>query len=413
MTKNADSFLNRLDSLYPVMTTKELVECSELFKRDLQMALCNQPSSLPSILNPVCPMQPTPGYGVAVSIGGTNGYVSLFRVTKKRIVFVNRRIFSVPKTSTQEALFHLITKEIFAVSKKRAVPIGIGFAYPLKPLIHHGFIDGELIAMTKGRKIEGLVGKRVGEEYHKFLIREYAMDTTVAVANDAVCLLLGAEGADVAGVAGTGVNFAYWEKRAKIAPLKLSELNGFCQTDVAINIEAKNFDKIPGTQLRKRIDGKSMDPGGSLSEKEAGGAYLHLIFNAGAPDLLDRSFPLLTKTDEINDMLTGAYVYPKTISLEVKSHAKMFAERIFRRSSQIVALELCGILQKIGKTTGVVPVIMEGGIFWRAKNYSTLVPYYVHQILPDLIPSFTRIYGSSRKGIATLARNPYTTNNQV
>jgi hypothetical protein len=46
---------------------------------------------------------------------------------------------------------------------------------------------------------------------------------------------------------------------------------------------------------------------------------------------------------------------------------------------------------------------MEGGIFWKAKNYPTLVNLYVNMILPKVIPSFARLFGSSRRGIAILA----------
>jgi len=58
---------------------------------------------------------------------------------------------------------------------------------------------------------------------------------------------------------------------------------------------------------------------------------------------------------------------------------------------------------KLGKTQGLVPVVMEGGIFWKAKNYPALVNLYVNMILPEVIPSFARLFGSSRRGIAILA----------
>ena len=59
---------------------------------------------------------------------------------------------------------------------------------------------------------------------------------------------------------------------------------------------------------------------------------------------------------------------------------------------------------KLGKTKGAVPVVMEGGIFWKAHNYHALVNLYVNMILPEVIPSFARLFGSSRRGIAILAR---------
>lgn len=354
-------------------------------------------------------MSANPGFGVAVAVGGTNGYVSAFKISKSGgVKFLNRKVFALPEQTTRNDLFHLITKYILAVSggKKKNFSIGIGLAYPLKPLLHHRFIDGELLYMTKGRNIEGLVGRKVGQEYHKFLIKEYGIDTTVVVANDAICLLVGGDGAEIAGVVGTGLNFAYWDRRQAIAPLKLGELRNFVQAEIAINIESKNFDKIEETSLRKIVDRNSGDRGYSLAEKEVAGAYLHQIFNAGKDKLLGRNFSLLNSTDELNNILTNAFIYPKGTDNELKEKALLFAQRIFHRSAQIVAIQLCGIFFKIGKTKGMVPVVMDGGIFWKAKNYPALVNLYVNMILPEVIPSFARLFGSSRRGIAILANSP-------
>jgi hypothetical protein len=72
-----------------------------------------------------------------------------------------------------------------------------------------------------------------------------------------------------------------------------------------------------------------------------------------------------------------------------------------------VAIEITGILLKLGKTEGIIPILMEGGVFWKAKGYSTLVSAYIHDSLPNVIPSFVRLFGSSRRGIAILARSPF------
>ena len=404
---NGDSLQKKLDEIYPLIAGDDLLKYAKLFQRDLIAALHNQHSSLPAILNPIYKISPTPGFGVAVSVGGTNGYVSAFRVSSNNVIkFLNRKFFVLPQQTTREKLFHLLTQNILLVVNKRKTkfPIGIGFAYPLKPLAVDRFIDGQLLYMTKGRNIEGLVGKMIGQEFHKFLTKEYGIDTTVAVANDAICLLLGGDGAEIAGVVGTGLNFAYWERRFAIAPMKLSDLPRFAQNEVAINIESKNFDKIEATQLRQRVDKKSGDLGYSFAEKEAAGAYLYQIFNEGKKEILGSVFPDLMSTDQLNDIITNAFEYPAGTDKNTKKTAGLFTERIFHRSAQIVAIQLCGVMMKIGKTTGIVPVVMEGGIFWKAHNYPALVNLYINMILPQAIPSFARLFGSSRRGIAVLAR---------
>lgn len=393
-----------MDKLYPLINEEDLERYAKFFKHDLIAALHNQRSSLSAILNPVYKITPKPSKGVAIAIGGTYGYVSYFTISKKKdIKFYNRKIFQLPQYVKKEELFRIISKYVFeAAGGKRTLPIGISFAYPLKPVLMGKYIDGELLYMTKERNIEGLIGKRVGQEYHKFLIKEYDIDTEITVANDTISLLLGGEGAEIAGVIGTGLNFAYWEKRTNIAPLKLGELHNFVQGDIAINTESKNFDKITETPLRKKVDEMSESPGLSLSEKEAAGAYLYKIFNAGKNDILGKDFPALTSSDQINDIISNAYIYPANIDIQTKAKAKFFAERIYHRSAQIVAVEICGILFKLGKTTGIIPIIIDGGIFWKAKNYPALVNLYINMILPQVIPSFTRLFGSSRRGIAIL-----------
>lgn len=402
-------FFKTLDEKYPLIETDDLLQYSLIFKNELTAALSNQYSSLPAILNPIAKNPPLPGFGVAVAIGGTNGYVSTFRIEKNNeIKFLNRQVFFLPEKTTINDLFHLITKNILTVvnGRKEPFPIGIGLAYPLRPMLISHFIDGELLYMTKGRNIQGLIGKKVGQEYHKFLKREYNIDTTVAVANDAICLLLGGGNVEVAGVVGTGLNFAYWERRSQIAPLKLSELKGFVQNEVAVNVESKNFDKIKGTKYRDSIDKLSNDPKYSLAEKEVSGAYLFKLFNVAKDELLEQKFPALVSADELNDILTGAYPYPSQIKPETKKKATKLAERILKRSAQIVAIELSGILSKIGKTQGIIPLVMEGGVFWKAQNYPSYVNSYIHAILPKVIPSFARLFGSSRRGIAILAKAP-------
>jgi len=401
-------FFKKLDDLYPLIVEDDLPKYACIFKKELIAALSNQSSSLPTILNPISKIQPKSGFGVALSLGGTNGYASGFRICPKgEIKFLNRHFFVLPENTVKNDLFHLMTKYILkaANGRKSPFPVGIGFAYPLKPLLHYGFIDGELLYMAKGRNIKGLVGEKVGEEFHKFLKKEYCLDIQIVVANDAICLLLGGNGTEVAGVVGTGLNFAYWDKREKIAPLKLTELKGFFQAEVAINIESKNFDKLPLTKLREIIDKKSDDRGFSLAEKETSGAYLYQIFNAGKDRLVGKHFPDLFSTDQLNDILTGAFRFPGSIRKEEAEKTYLFTERIFQRSAQVTAVQLCGILEKLDKTKGVVSVIMEGGIFWKARNYHALVNLYVNMILPEVIVSFARLYGSSRRGIAILANS--------
>src|SRR3989344_9135900 len=198
-----ESYLN---TFYPLIPEDQLQYLAKQFKREIIGALSNQRSSLPAILNPVHRMLPKPGFGIAASIGGTNGYVSAFRISKKgEISFQNKIFFTIPLKTNKNELFHLITKHVLSsIKNRKSFSVGVDFAYPLKPVLNNGLIDGELVSMTKGREIKGLVGKQVGQEYHQFLKKEYSIDATVNIVNDTVALLLGGDSADIAGIVGTG-----------------------------------------------------------------------------------------------------------------------------------------------------------------------------------------------------------------
>ncbi|KKS97928.1 MAG: hypothetical protein UV73_C0004G0070 [Candidatus Gottesmanbacteria bacterium GW2011_GWA2_43_14] len=402
-----ESFNGKLNKLLPLLNQNDLLKAARLFKIDLIAALSNQQSSLPTILNPVNKIYPRKGSGIAISVGGTYGYVSYFNITQKGIIrFFNRKKFDIPLMLTKKELFDLLAKELFFVAKNKTEigPVGISFAYALQPLLHQGVLDGKLLEMSKDRNIKGLVGEMVGWEFRQFLRSKYNIKTKVSVANDAISLLIGGGGIEVAGVIGTGLNFVYWEKRSAIAPMKLNCLFGFSQNEVAVNIEASNFNKIPATTLREKVDKKSIDSGSALAEKEVSGAYLYKIFNAGKDELLGKNFPTLNSTDQLDSIRTGSYDFSGE-NKNSAGDAANFADRIFQRSAQIVAIELCGIFLKLKKSKGLIPVIIDGGLFWNVKNYPALVNLYVNMIMPEAIPSFTRLFGSSRRGIAILAVN--------
>src|SRR3989344_6611721 len=84
---------SHLDTFYPLIPQDQLQHLAKQFKREIIGALSNQRSSLPAILNPVHRMLPKPGIGVAASIGGTNGYISAFRISKKGEISFQKKIF--------------------------------------------------------------------------------------------------------------------------------------------------------------------------------------------------------------------------------------------------------------------------------------------------------------------------------
>src|SRR3989338_6886563 len=110
---------NNPHNLYSLLSQEELVTYAKLFKKELIMSLSNQKSSLPCILNPISRIKPSPGFGVAVSVGGTNGYASAFHISYGVIKFLNRKFFHLPEQTTKDELFYLITRQILSVVNGR------------------------------------------------------------------------------------------------------------------------------------------------------------------------------------------------------------------------------------------------------------------------------------------------------
>ena len=395
-----------LDKNYPLISDAELVRYALQFREELLNAIHNKKSSLSAILNPIHKIKPKEGFGVSVAIGIAKEYASAFRISKKgEINYLNRKYFSTPTDADKNDLFHLMAKNILAVSemKKRAFPIGLSFAYPVEPIMQDKIIDGKLLSFAKGKVIYNLIGKRIGAEFRDFLREKYGLKTAVAAANDAICLLLGAQDAEIAGVVDEGLNFAYWEKRRQI----LSDLlKNYKRREIAVNLESKNFNRIKVTPVTAAMDEASGDSGYSLAEKESAGAYLYRIFNAGKNEIIG-DFPRLSSSSQLNDILNRKFIFEENISQEQRINARKFAERIITRSAQIVAIELAGILLKLNKTKGLVPVKMEGNIFWEFKNYPATVNLYLNKILPKATILFSRIFGSSRRGIAILTKSKH------
>jgi hypothetical protein len=53
-----------INELYPLISSPDLVKYAKLFHKDIVMALTNQHSSLPCVLNPISRVTPKSGFGI-------------------------------------------------------------------------------------------------------------------------------------------------------------------------------------------------------------------------------------------------------------------------------------------------------------------------------------------------------------
>lgn len=385
----------KVKKLIPLFTSLRLKDLASCFNSEMKKAFQGKTSCFPMIANPISFNKKIPKKGIALTLGGTKARVALFFYNQKRIKLKEKETFFLPTKLRKEELFKIILEKLKPRLKKldNSLKIGLNFAYPLKPVLRKGLLDGRVIAITKEREIESLKNSCLGESLEKFLFKN-GVKSKVSVANDSVCLLLAASATksncQIAGVVGTGLNFAFFDAKNK----------------QAVNLESANFDKIPLSLLGQRVDSQSTNQGKALAEKEVSGAYLYKLFNQGVKELLPTKKRFFLKTTrELNNLLRSPKKNKKFNNLTsfYKKEVLALARNIFLRASQIVALQIAGILQFLKQTQGEVPVLMEGSSFWRTENFPQNTKKWLRMILPGLRVKFIRIKNSPLLGAAVLA----------
>ncbi len=280
-------------------------------------------------------------------IGGTNLVTSLVRKSDNRIEILSSKRGKLPVFSSRETFLSYLIEHISDDSDLLA----INFAYPMKPVINDGYLDGILLRGTKEHTFDGLVGEPVGEVLSAHVRNQLNRDIRVTVANDTVCLvlsgLLHAVPESLAGgVVGTGFNFAY-----------------FSDPTTLVNLESGNFDGFPQTETGMIIDESSSNPGFHLFEKEISGAYLFLHYNLIAER---NSLKKISSTKELAGLARG------------NDDGAELARAIIKRSASLVAVQIGALYELIQSDQAVV--LIEGSLFWKGWRYHDLVLHFLEEI---------------------------------
>jgi len=285
--------------LYPLSTLKQI---RDSFIDELSRSNQGKKTSLSFLKNPL-PQKPLIKEGEmfqVIIIGGSLIKSALIK-DNKTISFIEDKI---PQLSTKEIFLSFVEKYL----DKKVNYIVINFAFPLQPLLKDNLLDGKLSSVTKEHKLAGLINRFIGVELEKYIYQKQKRKIKATVANDTICLLLSGLSKThwqniIAGVVGTGTNFAF-----------------FLDRNTAINLESGNFNKFPQTATGKIIDKNSLNPGKQLFEKEVSGAYLYQHYNHLA-------LPL-NSTSELN---------------QLAEKGDFLAQRLFERSASLIACQIAGI----------------------------------------------------------------------
>lgn len=350
---------------------EDLQAISSAVTEEIRRAAAGEKTSFPFLRNRLPEHSlVTPGEAFQVLvIGGSVGKTALLRKEARGVTLLKTSVAQLPLFQTADVFYDFAASQI----NPDVHHIALNFAYPLKPRFRAGRLDGILVAGMKEHAFTGLVGRPIGEA-----LEERFPNHHVTSANDTICLLLAGlgQGEDIdpeslaCGVVGTGVNFAYFETPTE-----------------AINLEAANFTTFPRNEEDRLVDEASLRPGTAWFEKATSGAYLHQHFNLRMRKL-GLSFPQLTSTEALDEVLTGA-----------DSEAALVARSLLNRSAALIASQIAGITNYKQRA---MTFLLEGSLFWKGSGYQQGVEERVRSLAPTHQVTFVHLPDSPILGAAQL-----------
>ncbi len=322
-----------------------------------------QVACLPAFLAP--PHPSLRGRALVVDAGGTNVRAALVDILgeARSQVLAGPLSGTLPDgrqaPTTCEVFFAYQAELLHQLQADLDLPLGYCFSYPAQ-VEPDG--DARLLRWTKGIRVTGVEGQRVGEA----LLRAARLRGPVKVLNDTVACLLG--GAYWAGseaersvglIVGTGTNMA-----AFFPAESYPRFQGSRTGPMAVNLESGNFHPPHLSELDEELDRASDNPGRQRYEKAVSGFYL--------PQLLARLHPELAAPAEA----TSEWVVECSGR---EGQAGESARWILNRSADLVAAGLAGVADRLAVDSLVVQA--EGGLFWKAPGYAARVEEKLSSLL--------------------------------
>jgi hexokinase len=248
--------------------------------------------------------------------------------------------------------------------KPEGLPLGYCFSYPTS---NDPDGDAILTRWTKGLRIDGVVGTKVGAALQEHLKAIGVETRHLTVLNDTVASLLGGVhlhsearfGSNYVGlILGTGTNMA------GVFPSDvLTKTN--CDFPMVVNLESGNFSCPHLTEFDDQLDAESDYPGRQRFEKAVSGHYLPQIFDKACPgyNLYDNTAKLV----EIRNSGEGK--------------AGLIASQLLRRSARLAAAGLAAVSSLYSREHDTA-VLGEGGLLWGDAQYAPLLQQTLHELVP-------------------------------
>lgn len=305
-------------------------------------------------------------------IGGTLGGNALC-IRKNGLVKTTEEDLdkTLPSLKTKDDFLTFVANSL----KPSTSVLAVNFAYPLRPFIREGRLDGVLLDIgTRGKAISApdLIGIEIGRAIEEYVQKKLGRVIRVSVGNDSLCLALAGKNLPGVseeklgfGIVGTGVNFGY-----------------FINKDLVVNLESHAFDRFPQSELGKELAAATGSPFG----KETNGETLYKHFNFFLKQQ-NIDFQPLTATSQLDEIIKRGI--PSLSGI---------ANEILTRSAMLIACQVAGILEYKAMDMSFV---MEGGLFWHGNNYKEIVERTVNELTPRKV-AFVKINYSNLYGAAKL-----------
>jgi hexokinase len=360
----------------PPVSVTSLIAFRDAFTKELVDARDRKETSLAFVRHklPSKPLVTTDEPFQVIVIGGRNARSATVTAKGKAVTVLDSVESETPIFQTKEDVYAFFEKLLIA----DAATVALNFAYPMRPVLRDGRLDGVLLRATKEHTFTGMIDEIVGKTLEEYIQEKQKRSITITLANDTVCLVLaGVETVQksslVGCVVGSGINMCI-----------------FLDDSTIVNVESGNFDKFEATATGKIVDEASQFVGKYRLEKETSGAYLFQHFN------------ILVKQGVVDHSLLSSTRDLSFLAAENKGGISTIAKQLLERSASFFAAKLAGVyaFKKQEKLT----VVAEGSLYWHGYGYKEHVASYLETLgVPKGAVSIIQIDDSSIVGAAELA----------
>ncbi|MDE7406131.1 MAG: hypothetical protein K2M89_04600 [Clostridiales bacterium] len=378
----AASFLNRHGNCADNIDAEQVVSA---FIAEMRAGLAGGQSSvamLPTYLDGGA--LPSDGKYIVIDAGGTNFRSGIGVITAGGVDVTDEQAVPMPATygrMTADEFYSAIAQNV-----KRLLPeardIGFCFSFPVR-MEENG--DGEILSMPKGIDATEIIGTKVGERTLAAIKELDCTERKIVILNDTAAALLGAAGADIGYIYGTGTNVCCQ-----------ATVNG---KQMLINTECGNFDKFPRGDFETTVAQGTPNPREYVLEKAVAGRYLAGVVaqafqTACKENVISASTQIPSFTlAELSDFLSGAQ----------NGISRAFTTDCDRQTARQVAVGIVERAAKLGAVANAaaaifgqkpnVVIVAEGTTFYKLKGYKESFEKYLGDILFEHGVGFKVIQG--------------------